>query len=285
MYPVRVLEARERWTRSGVRLRRVAARRGRWSWLLVPGGPGLGSESLVGLAQAAGLPGSVWLVDLPGDGSNRDVAGVPSEPYAHWPGCLAEAAEGLDAPVMIGHSTGGMFLLSVPDLQHHLVGLALVSSAPHAGWRATFARWAATHPIPGVDEAADAYARNPNDETLRALTLAAAPWNFTPGGLTRGRALLERLTYCQDAVAWADTHFDETYRSRWTPATQPTLIVSGAQDHVVDQQLWETEAAFRQPHILRRTIADAGHLPWIEQPRAVRAAFAELVELLARRAG
>ncbi|MBV9354597.1 MAG: alpha/beta hydrolase [Chloroflexi bacterium] len=222
----------------------------------------------------------MWLVDLPGDGSNRNRPGVPSAPYEQWPTCLAEAAEGLDAPVMIGHSTGGMFLLSTPELAHHLVGLALVSSAPHAGWRSTLSQWAASHVIPGMDEAADAYARHPNDETLRALTLAAAAWSFTPAGLVRGRALLEQLSYCQDAAAWAETNFDETYRARWTPETQPTLIVSGAQDHVVDQHLWETDEAFRPPRLLRRTIADAGHFPWIEQPLAVGAAFAEFVHLL-----
>ncbi|MFC9229161.1 hypothetical protein ACFTZI_09405 [Streptomyces decoyicus] len=36
----------ERWTASGVRLRQVTSGGGRGNWLFVPGGPGLGSESL-----------------------------------------------------------------------------------------------------------------------------------------------------------------------------------------------------------------------------------------------
>ncbi|WP_330318671.1 hypothetical protein OG301_04335 [Streptomyces platensis] len=40
----------EFWTRSGVRLRALSRRAGRWNWLFVPGGPGLGSESVRGLA-------------------------------------------------------------------------------------------------------------------------------------------------------------------------------------------------------------------------------------------
>ncbi|WP_414505939.1 alpha/beta fold hydrolase [Streptomyces sp. NEAU-L66] len=274
-------QGQDRWTRSGVRLRRVSQREGRWNWLFVPGGPGLGSESVLGLARAADVPGTVWLVDLPGDGSNRGMPEVPDHPYERWPDVLAEAAQALDDVVMVGHSTGGMFILSVPELEGQLVGMVLVSSAPHAGWRPSFARWAEAHPIRGLDTAAGHYARNPNDETLRTLTLAAAPWNFTPEGLAAGRAALEDLAYCHDAVAWADAHFDDTYQARWKPYNRlPTLIVSGAEDHVVDQRLWQDDDAFDQPRVLQRTIDGAGHFPWIENPHAVRKAFADLTDLL-----
>lgn len=160
---------------------------------------------------------------------------MPARPYEQWPTVLAEAARPLDDVVMVGHSTGGMFMLSCPELEGQLAGMALVTSAPHAGWRQTFAQWAEVHPVAGLGEAADAYGHNPNDETLRLLTLAAAEWNFTPEGLAAGRALLDGLPYCHDAVAWADAHFDATYRALWKPHSGlPTLIVSGAEDHVVD---------------------------------------------------
>lgn len=177
-----------------------------------------------------------------------------------------------------------MFLLSVPGLEQRLAGMALVSSAPHAGWRSRFADWVRDNPIPDVDDAARAHAERPGDDTLRALTLAAAPWNFTPHGLAAGRAVLADLPYCQEAMAWAAQHFDDDYRARWTPRTLPTLIVSGSHDHVVDQRLWQEDGAFRQPHVLHRTIDGAGHFPWVENPRAVRAAFEELNRLVEERA-
>ncbi|MGW1790282.1 alpha/beta fold hydrolase [Streptomyces tubercidicus] len=271
----------EWWTASGVRLRRVSSGDGRGNWLFVPGGPGMGSESLHGLVAAAQVPGAAWLVDLPGDGSNRGLPAIPADPYSHWPGALAEAAQALDEVVMVGHSTGGMFLLSVPELAAHLRGLALISSAPHAGWRPAFARYAQDHPLPDVDAAAERYARQPDDRTLRALTLAAAPWNFSPSASAEGRALLTGLPYCHDAVAWADAHFDDDYRARWTPRDLPTLIVSGDRDHIVDQRLWQDEPGFQGPHLLHRRIADAGHFPWIENPDAVRTAFADFADRLA----
>ncbi|MFH8570007.1 hypothetical protein [Streptomyces sp. NPDC017993] len=49
---------------------------------------------------------------------------------------------------------------------------------------------------------------------------------------------------------------------------------------MVDQGLWREDAAFGQPGALRRTIDGAGRFPWIENPQAVRAAFADLTELL-----
>ncbi|MFJ9411514.1 alpha/beta fold hydrolase [Streptomyces sp. NPDC101393] len=272
-------QRQEQRTRSGVRLRRVASGAGRWNWLFLPGGPGLGSQSLQSLVEVVQVPGSVWLVDLPGDGSHRDLPGVP-DPYAHWPDVLVEAAQALDDVVMVGHSTGGMFMLSVPELEEHLAGMALVSSAPHAGWRTAFARYAQDHPIPAVDTAAERYAAHPNDQNLRDLTLAAAPWNFSEAALAEGRSLLEGLPYHHAAVAWADAHFDDTYQARWSPQALPTLIVSGAQDQVVTQHLWQTEPAFTGPHILRRRIEGGGHFPWIENPEAVRASFTDLTEHL-----
>ena len=52
-------------TASGVRLRPVAQRPGDLNWLLLPGGPGIGSQSLQGLAEATAVPCVTWLVDLP----------------------------------------------------------------------------------------------------------------------------------------------------------------------------------------------------------------------------
>ncbi|GAB3839919.1 alpha/beta fold hydrolase [Dactylosporangium cerinum] len=262
-------------TASGVRLRPVAERPGDLNWLLLPGGPGIGSESLQGLADAVGVAGVTWLVDLPGDGSNV----VGGDPFAGWPGVLVEAAEALPRVVFVGHSTGGMYLLSVPELEPLLAGLVLVSSAPHAGWMTSFVEMTQEYPLPAVEAAGAVYEADPTDEHLRLVTMAAAPWNFTPAGVAAGTELLARMPCNAAAVDWSARNFDSTYASRWWPAQLPTLIVSGVRDRVVAQSLWD-EPRFRGDHVLHRWIEDAAHFPWVERPDGVRAAFHELAAVV-----
>lgn len=267
----------DRYTRSGVRLRHRRGTPGALRWLLLPGGPGLSSESLHELADALDVPGEVWLVDLPGDGSNPSAA---ADPYAGWPGVLREALDDGPPAVSVGHSTGGMYLLSEPALEDRLAGLALVSSAPDAGWRAAFGAMTARHPLPEVERATAAYEADKTNARLRDVAMASAPWNFTPASLERGRALLARMPYCLEATEWSAKAFDEVYQAARWPKRLPTLIVSGADDRIVDQSLWD-RPAFRGDHVLHHTIADAAHFPWLEQPAAVAAAFRALAERIA----
>ena len=69
----------ELYTASKVRLRLRHQNPGPLNWLFVPGGPGIGADSLEELVGAANLPGRSWLVDLPGDGSNF----VEGDPFRH----------------------------------------------------------------------------------------------------------------------------------------------------------------------------------------------------------
>jgi len=126
------------FTPSGVRLRRHSQRPGPLNWLLLPGGPGIGSESLQELADALDVPGAVWFVDLPGDGSNRAPPGAKADPFADWPQVVLEAAEALPSVVFAGHSTGGMYLLATPELETQILGLALLDTAPDAAWHPKF---------------------------------------------------------------------------------------------------------------------------------------------------
>jgi pimeloyl-ACP methyl ester carboxylesterase len=59
----------------------------------------------------------------------------------------------------------------------------------------------------------------------------------------------------------------------------PTLIVSGSEDRIVTQRLWD-DTRFAGANVIRREIAGGAHFPWIERPDAVRAAFEALVATL-----
>jgi pimeloyl-ACP methyl ester carboxylesterase len=259
------------FTPSGVRLRAAKHCGDGPDWLLLPGGPGLGAESLAGLAACMEVPGTLWLVDLPGDGSNVQPA---PECYRNWPDVLIEAVQALLGAVLVGHSTGGMYALSVPALAPLLRGLVLISSAPDATWQAGFSRMVADHPLPQATSALACFAAAPGAETLREAMLASAPWSFLPAGLPTGRALFEQLPYNPAAMAWSAEHFDAEYRAAWWPQYLPVLIVSGAEDRVVDQALWDDES-WQTTNVMQVVVEGAGHFPWVEQPAAVGAALAD----------
>ena len=263
------------FTPSGVRLRQHSQRPGALHWLLLPGGPGIGSESLDELAAALRVPGTIWLVDLPGDGSNRTAPGMASDPFTAWPQVLIEAADAVPNPVYVGHSTGGMYLLATPKLASRVLGLALLDTAPDAAWHAEFVAMTQRDPLPEVERATAIYEQDPRDENIAAIAVASAAWNFTPPGLAAGRELLARMPYNSAAVAWSDAHFDHIYKAVWWPDAIPVLVLAGADDRIVWQGGWH-ESRFHTPNALFRRISDGGHFPWIENPAAVSAAFDEL---------
>jgi pimeloyl-ACP methyl ester carboxylesterase len=90
----------------------------------------------------------------------------------------------------------------------------------------------------------------------------------------------------QDAVRWSAQNFDRNYQFAWWSTTLTILIVSGSADRIVTQWLWQANR-FHTDNVIWCVIADAGHFPWIEQPVAVRNAFAEVTQRISthRRSG
>lgn len=267
------------YTESGVRLTERSHRAGALNWLFLPGGPGIGSESLAGLVDLLDVPGTSWLVDLPGDGSNTDGPGIADDPFRRWPKVLVEAAAAVPNPVFVGHSTGGMYLLATPELEGLLVGLVLMSTAPDASWLPVFEGMTQGHPLTEVDDASAAYAEDPSDAHLAAVAVASAPWNFGAGTVEAGAAFLASMPYNGAAVAWSDDNFDRDYVHQWWPTGLPTLIVSGADDRIVTQTLWD-EPEFAGRNVSQAWIAGGAHFPWFENPHAVRKAFSDFSQLL-----
>lgn len=214
-----------RWTESGVRLRRHIHRIHPLNWLLLPGGPSIGSERLIELADAMHVSGSIWVVDLHGDGSNT--ARQPGDPYAKWPGVLLEAAEAVSEPVFVGHSTGGTYLLATPGLQGLVRGLALLDTAPDCSWHPEYLQMTLRDPLPAFERAAAKYALDKSIANLTTLAVTSAEWNFTPAALDAGRALLARMPYNVAAAEWSDAHFDHTYEALWWPTDIPVLRLWG----------------------------------------------------------
>lgn len=262
------------WTESGARLQLVLGSGGtNVNWLFLPGGPGLGSESLLPLLKILKLQGSLWLLDLPGDGSNTTSDNFES--FSKWSIALIEAVSQFDHVILVAHSTGGMYALSVPELESSLEGLVLLDSAPSAGWQAFFAEIVRDFPIPDLEFLQETYEKNPNNQTLKELTLASAPYLFTQRGQASGIELLRSLPYNYITCQWSEKHFDRTYQAKWVPKTIPTLILAGEMDLVTPLKLFQNDKRFSRENIIFKSIKEAGHFPWIENPKEVAEAFNE----------
>jgi len=242
-------------------------------WLFLPGGPGLGSESLTLLVNILQLPGSMWLLDLPGDGSNTTLNNYES--FSYWRAALVEAVTQFQHVILVAHSTGGMYALSAPELEKLLEGLILLDSAPDANWQISFEKMLRNNPILELETWQEKYRKNPSNTILKELTMASAPLLFTEKGIATGIKMLESLPYNYETFQWSEDHFDHTYQAKWIPKSIPTLTISGENDLITPLRLFSEDPQFNEDLIEIKSIKNAGHFPWIENPKDVAAVFKE----------
>lgn len=262
------------WTSLKARLQLIRTTQGsNLNWLFLAGGPGLGSESLTPLTQKLNLPGSMWNLDLPGDGSN--LTEDDEQYFSKWSESLIEAANTLDNVILVAHSTGGMYALATSELEKLLTGLVLMDSAPNASWQEHFMQTVKQNPIPGAEELHNIYAANPNNKVLKQLTLLSAAYLFTQDGLQKDISFLESLPYNFRTCEWSAKHFDSIYQAQWVPQKIPTLIFAGEEDQITPLHLFTRAKVFNRPNILIRSIKNAGHFPWIENLKDVIHLFNE----------
>ena len=262
------------WTQSGARLQQLrVAKEESYNWLFLPGGPGLGSESLTGLPEILDVPGALWLLDLPGDGSNTTDNNAAA--FANWSDALVEAVNSLSNVILVAHSTGGMYALATPALKDILSGLVLMDSAPNANWQTYFSHYIQEHPLPQALEAQKAYNANPSNETLKQLTLACTSYFLSSQGLIKYFGLFASLPYNHQVCDWSAQHFDHIYKAQWVPDNMPALIFAGAQDHLTPLSLFRVTQEFHHENIVLREVDYAAHFPWLDNPAMVKQLFTE----------
>lgn len=271
------------WTNLRARLQLIHSTTGaNYNWLFLPGGPGLGSESLSTLTKILKLPGTIWHLDLPGDGSNKT---LDDEKYfSRWSDALLEAVSSLNNVILVAHSTGGMYALATPGIKKALTGLVLMDSAPDSSWQKEFIQHVQDHPIKLSDKLQMQYAKKPSNTLLKKITIASAAYSFTKKGLHKGISLLKTLPFNYKTCEWSGKHFDQTYKSKWVPTNIPTLILAGEKDQIIPLDLFISSKKFQRKNIIIRSIRNAGHFPWIENPRQVVNYFNEYYEFLLKKA-
>lgn len=257
------------WTKHQARLCLKQQTSGKYHWLFLPGGPGFGSESLHDLTQSLSLPGCMWHVDLPADGSNL-VPGASMENFAQ---ALYEVTLTLPHVILVAHSAGGMFALATKELQKTLNGLILLSTAPDQEWQSNFERYVLQHPLTDAIKLQKDFENQPSDHTLKEFSAACAPYFFRPANLTRGIELIRSLPINYKAYAWAQQFFHPSYRAQWIPSQIPVMILAGDRDRITPLEFFRTNRQFQLKNIQLETVEDAAHFPWIDNPNRVHQLF------------
>jgi pimeloyl-ACP methyl ester carboxylesterase len=266
------------WTHLKARLQFVSSRPGaNFNWLFLPGGPGLGSESLRTLTSILKLPGTTWLVDLPGDGSNHTSNDEKS--FSHWSQALVEVVEALNNVILVAHSTGGMYVLATP-LEKKIQGLILMDSAPDASWQNEFMRYVQLHTIKETAKLYKQYSKKPSNLLLKKITIASASYSFTKKGLQKGISLLKTLPFNYKTCEWSAKHFDSKYKAQWIPKNIPTLILAGEKDQIIPLKFFIKSKKFKRKNITLRSIKNSGHYPWVENPKQIIEVFKEYLNTI-----
>lgn len=265
------------WTPDGARLQYQSSHKNTAiQWLFLPGGPGLGSESLTDLTVLLKdkIPGAIWHVDLPNDGSNI----LKDKPISKWRDAILQSVSLFENVVLVAHSTVGMYVQTMPELEKMLRGLVLLGSAPDASWQKSFAEYSNKHKNNLIVHAEKDYIQHPNNDTLRELLIAAAKNCFvTEKSLIKGKKLFMEIPVNHLASEEASKSFDtENYHATWIPQKINTLITTGSQDYITPLSLYKNNKLYQRDNIMLKEISGAGHWPWFENPVDVVQAFEEL---------
>ncbi len=257
-----------------VRYELCATREGQgFNWLFFPGGPGADSSYFHSLIQDVTLPGNVWLIDMPGNGSN-----TLKEQYNFdkWIDIFPKIIRRFENPVLVGHSFGGMFPLLFPELEQYLKGYIILNAAPTL-WLEEAAAYAAQFDVPDLSKEVHDFTCNPNPETFQTCLNACMPYYFPKHTLEKGRQLLSQVAFEHSlAVWWMRKAVELNFSAQWIPQSVPTLIINAKYDCIVPYTLFQNDTRFRRPNIERLVIEDAGHFIWVENPAAAKQAFQKM---------
>jgi pimeloyl-ACP methyl ester carboxylesterase len=251
-----------------------------YNWLFVPGGPGLDSSSLFDLSQLVDLPGNTWLVDFPGNGDHTEGLSEDYD-YGQWFELAVPMVKQFENPIYVGVSFGGILSLLTPELENNLSGLVLLSSTPKL-WLEAAAQCAKKYNLPDFSPQMAEFIQNPTKESCQKALEACLPYYFYKEESLKicGPLVLSTPFAFQPAFWWMHKAVKDGYTASWIPQNIPTLIVGGDFDYMTPFDIFKDDLRFQRPNIKFSEIKEAGHLCWIDNPNAVKAAFQDYLEVI-----
>jgi pimeloyl-ACP methyl ester carboxylesterase len=270
-----VTEPKVKYTKDGVRLTLVKSYTGNnINLIFVPGGPGIDSSYLTDLANTLNVKGSVWLLDLPDNGSNIKVG----TDFNKWSDYLLNTVKEFDNVILVGHSFGGTLILSDPRIEKQLKGLILLDSTPELTPEVEI-KEREKYNLPNSDRVMGEYLKQPSNYVLKNVVLELIDYYFIPSFKEKGINFANQAIYNHHSFDWAIANFFPTYKAKYIPKI-PTLIMSGEFDHVLPLYVFTEDKRFKSDNFKIVEIKDAGHFPWVEKPEKVKKVVEDFIASL-----
>ncbi|KTD05892.1 hydrolases or acyltransferases (alpha/beta hydrolase superfamily) [Legionella gratiana] len=111
---------------------------------------------------------------MPNDGANV----LKDKPISNLHSSIIQATTAFKKVILVAHSTPGMYVQTMPELENILYGLVLIGSAPDSSWQEGFIEYCKNHTDESILKAEEEYAVNPDDERLRRLLVASAKYSL-----------------------------------------------------------------------------------------------------------
>ncbi|MES2215557.1 MAG: alpha/beta hydrolase [Pseudomonadota bacterium] len=239
------------------------------NWLFIPGGPGFDSSSFNSLTDILKLQGNVWLIDFPGNGSHT----LKKDGFDDWFKLVVPTVKRFQNPVIVGASFGAMMPLLTPELENILSGFVILNSAPCI-WFEEAGKRAKELNLPSFEKEMTEFVNKPNQATFNKALNACMPYYFAPHSLEQGRKLVGNVPFAiEPAMWWMKKVGEIAYNATWVPESVSTLIVGAEFDAMTPLSCFQKDARFKRKNIDIVFIKNAGHFPWIEQPKEVKRLF------------
>jgi len=257
----------ELFTASKARLKLIRSNSGEnINWILLPGGPGFDSSYFLSFSVDLTIPGNIWHCDLPGNGSN--ILTENDYNFSHWRQALLDVVKSLANVILVAHSFGAIFTLTVPELETELMGLVLICAATKS-WNQTTNKIAEQRSLPVLDKSKHQYLSEISDAAYKRFSLSAGDYFFTPQDATLGRDILKQTAMTHAPFEWAISELFVDYDAQWIPDNIPTLFIGAENDFVTPFCVLQNDSRLRQAHIELELIAGASHFPWIQEKQQV----------------
>lgn len=245
-----------------------------YTWLFLPGGPGLGSEYLADFCKKLTLPGAIVLVDYPQDGTNtQGELGIKN-----WQEGLIDLLKFFAKPILVTHSFSGMFALSMPELENYLAGLVLMNTTPENSFFQHVSAMQKKHYLPDLVPAASQYHLNPANETYKEFWNIYKHYCFTAEEMMEGEKTVPFFAFNNAPYYHAIEHFYPHYQCTWYPSQVPTMTIASENDFICPPQAFLQKEQFLAKNIINKVIDKAGHCPWLLYFEAVQQCFDEFTD-------